>query len=184
LYATIELVLSRNISQDKYAKREDRMERKTRVAVVVLFVVLSIVSLMPAQGFAQQKVYELRYANMFPAPHKNSLMCEAWCREVEKRTNGRVKISYFPGGTLTPPAQTYDSITTGITDIGMSVFNYTRGKFPVMDAINQPMGYKSAYLVTKLANEFYKKFKPKELDEVKVMYLHGHGPGIMHTKSR
>jgi hypothetical protein len=53
-----------------------------------------------------------------------------------------------------------------------------------MDAINQPMGYKSAYLVTKLANEFYKKFKPKELDEVKVMYLHGHGPGIMHTKSR
>jgi TRAP-type C4-dicarboxylate transport system substrate-binding protein len=121
---------------------------------------------------------------MFPAPHKNSLMCEAWCREVEKRTNGRVKISYFPGGTLTPPAQTYDSITTGITDIGMSVFNYTRGKFPVMDAINQPMGYKSAYLVTKLANEFYKKFKPKELDEVKVMYLHGHGPGIMHTKSR
>ena len=27
-----------------------------------------------------------------------------------------------------------------------------------------------------------KKFNPKELDEVKVMYLHGHGPGILHTK--
>ena len=29
---------------------------------------------------------------------------------------------------------------------------------------------------------YYKKFKPKEFDEVKVMYLHGHGPGILHTK--
>ena len=34
-----------------------------------------------------------------------------------------------------------------------------------------------------MVNDFYKKFKPKELDEVKVMYLHAHGPGILHTKT-
>jgi TRAP-type C4-dicarboxylate transport system substrate-binding protein len=45
-----------------------------------------------------------------------------------------------------------------------------------------PLGAKSALASTKLINEFYKKFKPKEFDEVKVMYLHGHGPGILHTK--
>jgi len=31
-------------------------------------------------------------------------------------------------------------------------------------------------------NEFYKKFRPKELDEVKVLYLHAHGPGLLHSK--
>jgi TRAP-type C4-dicarboxylate transport system substrate-binding protein len=31
-------------------------------------------------------------------------------------------------------------------------------------------------------NEYFKKFKPREFDEVKVMYFHGHGPGILHTK--
>jgi TRAP-type C4-dicarboxylate transport system substrate-binding protein len=33
-----------------------------------------------------------------------------------------------------------------------------------------------------LINEYFNKFKPKEFDEVKVMYLHAHGPGILHTK--
>ena len=33
-----------------------------------------------------------------------------------------------------------------------------------------------------MVNDYYKKFKPKELDDVKVMYLHAHGPGILHTK--
>jgi len=31
-------------------------------------------------------------------------------------------------------------------------------------------------------HEYQKKFQPKELNEVKVMYLHGHGPGILHSK--
>ena len=33
-----------------------------------------------------------------------------------------------------------------------------------------------------MINEYYKKFKPKELDDVKVLYLEAHGPGIMHFK--
>jgi TRAP-type C4-dicarboxylate transport system substrate-binding protein len=36
---------------------------------------------------------------------------------------------------------------------------------------------------SKLLNAYYKKFQPKEMDEVKVMYLHGHGPGLLHTKT-
>ena len=32
-------------------------------------------------------------------------------------------------------------------------------------------------------NDFYNKFKPKELDDVKVLYLHAHGPGLLHTKT-
>ena len=35
---------------------------------------------------------------------------------------------------------------------------------------------------TAAANEFFKAMKPKELDDVKVLYLHAHGPGLLHTK--
>jgi TRAP-type C4-dicarboxylate transport system substrate-binding protein len=45
------------------------------------------------------------------------------------------------------------------------------------------LGIKSGLVATKLVNAYYKKFKPKELGEVEVMYLHGHGPGILHTKT-
>jgi len=33
-----------------------------------------------------------------------------------------------------------------------------------------------------LANEYYNKFQPKELDDVKVFWLDGHGPGFFHTR--
>lgn len=155
--------------------------RKSVVGIFVLAVFAGSLLLAASPCFAQQ-VIQLRYSNFFPAPHKNSVIADAWCKEVEKRTNGRVKISYYPGATLTPPAQTYDSVTKGIADIGLSLFGYTMGKFPMMTAIDLPLGYKSAYVATKLINEYYKKFQPKEMDEVKVMYLSAHGPGIVHTK--
>ncbi len=146
----------------------------------VFFVSLFYVS-FPAASLAAD-VIKLNYSNFFPAPHKNSQLSEAWCKEIEKRTNGKVVISYFPGNTLTPAAQTYDSVVTGIADIGFSVFGYTSGKFPLMEVIDLPLGYKSGSQATELINAFYAKFQPKELDDVKVLYLHGHGPGLLHSK--
>jgi len=154
--------------------------KKYIMSIVIVFAL--IMYLVPENSYGQGKVIELRYANFFPAPHQISKLVEQWCREVEKRTNGQVKITYYPGGTLIPAAQTYDSVISGIADIGYGVLGYTRGKFPLMEAVDLPIGLKSGYTATNLANEFFKKFKPKELDDVKVLYLTGHGPGLMHTK--
>ena len=73
-------------------------------------------------------------------------------------------------------------MVNGLSDIGMSVFAYTRGRFPVMAALDLPFGYPSGLVATRMANEFYNKFQPDELKDVKVLYLHGHGPGLLHTK--
>lgn len=153
--------------------------RKYFASMVVVFVFVGC--FVPSGGYAQQKVITLNYSNFFPALHKNAILADQWCKEVEKRTNGRVKITFFPGAVLTPAAQTYDSVLKGIADVGSSVLAYTRGKFPLMEIIDLPLGYKSGYTATKLANEFFRHFKPKELDETKVMYLYAHGPGILHT---
>jgi len=152
-----------------------------KLFLVVLFLSFCMISI-PNLASAQQKVINLNFSNFFPAPHDNSKIMEAWCKEVEKRTNGKVKITYFPGGTLTPAAQTYDNVVKGIADIGLSCFAYTRGKFPMLEGLDLPLGYKNGVQATNLANAFYAKFKPKELDDVKVLYLHAHGPGILHTK--
>ena len=131
-------------------------------------------------AFGQVK---LNYSIFFPAPHKNSVLATEWGKEIEKRTGGKVQVTMFYGGTLTPPDKCYDGVVKGISDIGFSVFSYTMGKFPLTEVIDLPLGYKSAVGATKLINEYYNKFKPKEFDDVKVMYLHAHGPGILHTKS-
>jgi TRAP-type transport system periplasmic protein len=72
----------------------------------------------------------------------------------------------------------------GITDIGQSVIVYTIGRLPVMETINLPLGFTSGYQATKLINALYQKFKPKELDDVHVLYFHAHGPGLFSTKKQ
>jgi TRAP-type C4-dicarboxylate transport system substrate-binding protein len=133
-------------------------------------------------GAAEQKVVSLKFSDQFPATHRYSLMLADWGKEVTKRTNGRVKVDFFPGATLTPPAQTYDGVLKGIADVGDTFASYTAGRFPLMEAIDLPYGYKSAAMGTRLANEFYKKFKPKELDAVQVMFFFTAGPQLLCSK--
>jgi TRAP-type transport system periplasmic protein len=66
---------------------------------------------------------------MLPAPHKISQLSEEYCREIEKRTNGGVKITMFHGGTLSPATQAYDGVVNGLSDIAMGVFSYHMGRF-------------------------------------------------------
>lgn len=149
-----------------------------------LFLCLSVIgfSFFISCAFAQVKPIELNYSNFFPASHRHSIITVEWGKEIEKRTNGRVKITVFTGGTLTPADKCFDGVVKGISDIGLSCHAYTRGKFPLFEVVDLPLGSKSGYVSTKLINEFYNQFKPKEFDEVKTMYLHGHGPAIFHTK--
>jgi TRAP-type C4-dicarboxylate transport system substrate-binding protein len=119
---------------------------------------------------------------MMPATHRQSVLANEWANEVGKRTNGRIKVTMFYPGTLVPTPKIYDSVVSGIADIGMGAMSYTAGKFPLTEVTDLPWGYQNSLIATKLANEYYKKFRPKEFDEVKVLYLHGTGPGIFHTK--
>jgi TRAP-type transport system periplasmic protein len=157
------------------------MKRQLSVSIFLVFF-LSLV--IPAFFFTpvdSAETYNLTYSIFFPATHGQAKAGEAWAKEVEKRTQGRVKITVFPAGTLTPADQCYDGVVKGISDIGMSCFAYTRGRFPLMEALDLPMGYPNGKVATYVANDFYQMFKPKELDDVQVMYLHAHGPGLLHT---
>ncbi|MDI6755867.1 MAG: TRAP transporter substrate-binding protein [Thermodesulfobacteriota bacterium] len=149
---------------------------------IMLFAILAGMFFFIPSSWAQIKPIELTYSIFFPAPHKNTVLAGEWAKEIEKRTNGRVKITIFPGGTLTPADKCYDGVVKGISDIGMSVMGYTRGKFPLTEVIDLPLGYKSGISATRLINQYFLRFKPKEFDEVQVLYLHAHGPGILHTK--
>ncbi|MDO9566509.1 MAG: TRAP transporter substrate-binding protein [Candidatus Desulfaltia sp.] len=153
-----------------------------------LFIAISIVSFLTASFvcanvvYAQAKTVNLNYSIFFPPSHGQCKAGVSWANEVEKRTNGRVKINVYPGGTLTKANQCYDGVVKGISDIGMSCFAYTRGRFPLMEAVDLPNGYPNGQVATHVATEFYNRMKPEELSDVKVLYIHAHGPGLLHTK--
>ncbi|MBI5249565.1 MAG: TRAP transporter substrate-binding protein [Desulfomonile tiedjei] len=155
----------------------------TRTFLSLMVFLVTVLMVVGGSSPGQCKTFELTYSIFFPATHTHSVLASEWAKEIEKRTNGAVKINMFPGATLTPADQCYDGVVKGISDVGMSVLSYTKGRFPLMEVIDMPLGYARGYQATKLCNAFYEKFKPKELDDVKVMYLHAHGPGIVNTKA-
>jgi TRAP-type C4-dicarboxylate transport system substrate-binding protein len=150
--------------------------------IVLLAAVLVLSWLGSGATQAQENVIKLKYAHFMPSPTKQAQLADQWCKEVEKRTNGRVKITFYPSQTLMPAPQTWDSLQKGIGDIGFSIFSYTRGRFPLTEVTDLPLGIRSGYAATKMINAFHKKFKPKEMDDLQIMYLHGHGPGLFLSK--
>ncbi len=156
---------------------------KRKKGFLMLFLVLTAGAFfLCGSNIVLAKAIELSYANFFPPTHIQAKLGASWAKEVEKRTNGKVKITYYPGGSLLNGPKMYDGIRKGITDIGMSVFAYNRSVFPAMEAFDLPLGYISGRSNTFIVNDFYDKFKPKELSRVKVLYLHAHGPGLLLSK--
>ncbi len=143
---------------------------------------LLVSSLFLFAGCAKQKVIQLSYSIFFPATHSQAIAAADWAKEIEKRSEGRVKITMYPGETLSKAPQIYDGVVSGVSDIGMSAFAYTRGRFPLLEALDLPLGYPDGLTATRVANQIVDTYKPAELSEVKVLYLHGHGPGILASR--
>lgn len=167
------------------------------VFVVILAVVLAASFMLPActsaplsepvaavSAVADNKTYEFSYSVFFPPVHKNSILAQKFCDEINKRTNGKVKITVFAGGTLTKADKVYDGVVNGLSDLGMSVVSYTMGRFPASELVELPHGYLNGWVSTKVANDFYKEFKPAEFDKVHVLYFHAHGPSVLLTVNK
>jgi TRAP-type C4-dicarboxylate transport system substrate-binding protein len=159
-----------------------RIEGSLRVIALVAVCILASFSIWVPSVLGKEKTFKLTYSHFWPVGNTVTNLIGDWGKEVEKRTNGRVSIVAYPGSMLTPPDKCYDGIVKGISSMGTAALSYTRGRFPLMEALDLPLGYKNATVATNLSNEVYKKFHPRELDDVKIMYFMAHGPGIFFTR--
>lgn len=154
------------------------MKRTVLFFTVFLFSAVCILSC----GKKKEAEITLNYSIFFPPAHEQCKTAVKWANEIEKKTGGRVKINIYPGGTLVSADETYNGVLKGITDIGMSCFAYTLGRFRIMEAVDLPLGYPNGRVATHVADRYYREMKPKVLEEVKVLYIHAHGPGLLHTQ--
>ncbi|MFO7975753.1 MAG: TRAP transporter substrate-binding protein [Candidatus Hydrogenedentota bacterium] len=158
-----------------------------RVAVCLGLMVVTAV-LLPACGSdpeepdAVASTIKLSYSIFFPPTHIQCITAEEWAREIEKRTDGRVEITIYPGGSLTKAPDVYEGVVNGVSDIGMSCFAYTRGRFPLLEGLDLPLGYPDGATATRLANEMVEKYQPEEVADTHLLYIHAHGPGILASK--
>lgn len=132
---------------------------------------------------ASEEPIKLSFSTMFPRVHLQAALNELFCQEIEKRTNGKVKITIYPGGTLTSAPKCYEGVVKGLSDIGMSCPLYAAGRFPVSEIFEMPSEVTNGWVTCKVYNDLFDKFKLKEYEEVHVLYLHGPGRNCLSTRT-
>lgn len=158
------------------------MNFKRIVTILVAFaIVIGFYVLIPSVSSAQSPIV-LKYANFPPATTFPCVQMERWAKEVEKRTNGKVKVQTFPGGTLLPAKNIFDGVVSGIADIGNFAMSYQPGRFPVSEAIDLPIGFTSAKAASLALFDLIEKYNPKEFEKVKVLTLFTCPPADIMSK--
>lgn len=157
---------------------------KKKIVFILLVFMFGVLFGFSSQALSKNEPIELTYSNFLPARYGATKPLVEWGKEIEKRTNGRVKITFFHGGALTSARDCYEGVVMGTSDIGHSCLAYTRGRFPLMEAVDLP-GYTFNAIVTcKVADGIYRRFKPKELADTHILYVHAHFPGVIFTRKK
>jgi TRAP-type C4-dicarboxylate transport system substrate-binding protein len=82
-----------------------------------------------------------------------------------------VKVDTYPGGTLLHAKNMFDGVAAGTADIGCTCTSYFPGMFPIVEAVDLPLGWPSATVASVSLWELVQKHKPKELEKFKIITM-------------
>jgi TRAP-type C4-dicarboxylate transport system substrate-binding protein len=176
----------------KLTKKEKGRVQVGRKVLAVLMVVLLIAAAgcskqgtqPESSGSQGQQTVELKLAHFWPSTHPaETELVQPWAKEIEQVTNGQVKITSYPGETLLKADAIYNGVKTGIADIGISCFSYTRGQFPITEVFELPgIVYNNSKVASMVAWEGIQELNPKEIQDTKLLMVLTTGPGDLFTK--
>jgi len=135
-------------------------------------------------GSEGTEAVELKLAHFWPATHPfESEFVQPWAAAIEEATEGKVKITSYPGETLLKADAVYDGVVNQVADVGASCFSYTRGRFPVVEVFELPgITYNNSKVASKVAWEGIQQLNPQEVQDTKLLMVLTTGPGDLFTK--
>lgn len=102
--------------------------------------------------------YELDFSHFFPPTHFMEEQVQQFAADLEEATDGRIKITSYPGASLAAPDEQFDAAATGSVDFGLSVHGYTPNQFPLSSVMELPFMTESSKqgssILWQLFNEF------------------------------
>lgn len=145
-------------------------------------VAAGFVALASAAALAQAQT-TVRFSNWLPPTHPITTdILQPWAANVEKATEGRVKVQLLPA--LGRPPAHFDLVRDGVADAALSVQAYTADRFPSAYGMTFP-GYaddaeSAAVAYWRTHQQHFAKLN--EFDGVQLVGLYTHGPGHVFTR--
>ncbi len=163
-------------------KKALRSQSKLFFAVMVGFCIF-ILAACSDDASSETDVHELDFSHFFPPTHFMEEEVKSFAAELEEKTDGRIKITSYPGAALAAPDEQFDAAATGSVDFALSVHGYTPGEFPLTSVMELPFMAETAVSGSKnlwtLMNEF-EEFDA-EYEGTVPLWLYTTDPGQLYT---
>jgi TRAP-type C4-dicarboxylate transport system substrate-binding protein len=135
-------------------------------------------------GSALAQEVTLKLHQFLPAQaNVPKLVLDVWADNVERDSNGRIKVDRFPSMQLggTPP-ELIDQAIDGIADVVWTVVGYTPGRFPRTEVFELPFFVADARAASSAYWQIFEKhMKDADFKDVHILGTWVHGPGMFHT---
>ena len=151
-----------------------------RRTFISLFISFALLLYCANDSFA--RTYNLRFtASTFEQHPSVSNGLIPWFKEVEKATDGQIRIRFFGPNTICPVNEITQSIVSGAIDMGTSNHNANTGLFPLHDVFFLPMIAQTSVVEGLVGWEMYRKYASlqKEMEKMKIVSYWG--GGVLHV---
>lgn len=161
--------------------------KKSLFLAISVWISFSFMAILPPQTTVADDVIELKFAQPFSPKHTmQTKVFDPWAEKINKLTNGKVKVTMFPGGALGKTPDHYDLAEKGIADISYTLQDYTPGRFPLTSVFELPFMITTAEKTSVAMWKTYEQFPEfqKEYRKVKVLALFCHPGGHLNTTKK
>lgn len=113
----------------------------------------------PTEGESgTQEIIELKYADWHTTAMDLGQIHEEAAKMVEEKTNGRVKITPYWGGSLLEYGNVFSGVSSGVADIALYMHGMTPGVQPLTQLFKLPLGFENQIEATQGFKEMLQKF--------------------------
>ena len=128
----------------------------------------------------------LKFHSFPPMPaNSNAKFVKPWGDKIEKDSGGKIKVEIYPAMQLGgAPPQLVDQVRDGVVDLIWTVAGYTPGRFPRLEVFDLPFMAASSLATSQAAQEFVETVGAEDLKDYKILAVHVHAPGKIHTKDK
>jgi TRAP-type C4-dicarboxylate transport system substrate-binding protein len=126
----------------------------------------------PPASSTAQKTYEIRIAGAMPPGHPVSASILLWKDALEQATNGRVKVTFYEGGTMGASTELYDMALNGVVEASHTAEFWAGGRFPIIEGLNNlPFNIQGIEDIYYVDMALYDAGLLKELEPFKLLYF-------------
>ena len=97
-------------------------------------------TLAPAAVQAQAQTHRWKLQSANPAGTPHMVLLGKLAANIDKMSNGRLKIEILPAGAIVKPNEILDAVSKGVLDAGQWWTHYATGKHPAGGLFSSPLG--------------------------------------------